>query len=395
MAKNFIRSLLVFGLLIFLPKFTLRSQDNLAQSVDFESYLRPQDRMLLDQEDPMVYLPTDFIELMENLSSDMQELNDLIDHVKMGYIVAPLKEVAVAVQQAIKSCDIKSNSYTILRNYQGALLNGDALIRTEKIGNRSRRSVNFCTLFVQQCASIGNLSVRCNLNTIGTISASNFIFTGATNCSAVSTFPNISSCGNIIFNSSGPVLNAQGAFETLLALVRATISLGVPSITLVPTTINPGASVTVGVLTSGSAFVVNGLGLSVGAITGNGFSSGVLAVTPTPGSLGYHFIVDLHVPLSFNTAYAAVPTITQSIQTTNAAVGVETPFANENTSTIVTTSVSNVTTAGAVLDVLFNVTAQGSSYTDAANNTAVAINNIISNPVNALFVNLIIDGPVN
>lgn len=393
MVKKFIKSIVVLGLFLLIPQFLLRSQGP-TQLIDFESHLQPHDLEMLNNDEAMVYLSSDFIGVVKSLSSEVQMIKDLIEHVRMGYIVAPLKDVSMAVDHILKTTKPNANDYSIVERYHQALLHGDALIRVEEMVDRRRRSGKFCTLFINDAASIGCLTVRGNLMVGGSITACNF--TGFTGGVGGIILPGVISKGNIIFNTDGTnTLNAQGASESTLNLNRATISLGFPGVTLAPVG-GAGTALVVGIATPTSATITAGSGLLLGSIHGTAFSSGMIGSTPTVGTLEYSFIVDLQLPITFVRPYSAVPTITNSLQSINPIVGLGTSMVDATSSTVVTLSVSDVTTNDAVINILFSTTAQGASYTEATANVATAINNIISSgaTLNTLSVNLIINGPV-
>jgi len=391
MLKNLVRPIMI-SLLIFSSK-----SESAQQTVDFDSCLSSQDHVLLGQDELMVYMPTDFVGVMKNFSADTQELKDLVDHVRMGYSIVSLKDITVALEHAMKHSGLKIDDYEIIKKYQKAVLDGDALVRNEELGSRSRKNGNFCSLFVQNCASIGSLNVRCNLNVCGTVSASNFIFTGGTGCSAISTFPNISACGNVTFNTGGVnMLNAEGALEQSLRLLRATVSFGIPGISLVPTSLTPGSALSVGVVTPNAASLITGQGIFLGSVSGTAFSSGMVGSTPGV-NLEYYFVVNLQLPITFITPYIVLPTVNSGMESLNPAVGSVTALVDDNTATVVTVSSSNLTNTGAILNMVFNIIAQGPTYTAAANNAALAVNNILANPsaFNALNIALTVNGPVN
>lgn len=409
MVKKFVKSILTLALLLSVPQFSLRSETSAVEMIDIDSYLQPQDLALMEQDEPMVYMSPDFVELMKNFSSNDQEVMDLVDHVKMGYTVAPMKDVSVAVDHAMKSSNLKSNDFTILRQYQSALLNGDALIRSEEESlsgrKKLRKKLSSCTLLVKNCASIGCLNVRTNasvcgnLNVGGTISACNFAFggtgcTGYTGCTAVSTFPGISSCGNVVFNTGGMnTLNAQGAFEAMLRLLRGTVTLtpaAAPGIVIGST--GPGTAITVTGTPSATISTANdGLATS-GTVTGVGFSSGIPGVTTasTTTATEFYFAVNLQIPITYSKAYSTVPSVLTGLQTTNTIVGT-TPVTDGNTATTISVSISNVTTAGATINLVFNVNAYGADYPTALGFAATAINNILAAGV---ALNIYADGPV-
>lgn len=409
MVKKFVKSMLALGLLLSVPQFSLRSEGPSAQQmVDFESYLQPHDLALLEQDGEMVFIPFDVINLVKGLSSDVQAVKDLADHVNMGYIVAPMADVSVAIEHMMKTVKPNTQDCSILTDYQTALSNGEALIRTQDMSDRRRNKCGrFCTLFVRNCATVGCLNVRndasvCgNLDVNGTVSASNFVFTGFTggftNCQTTFRTPNISSCGNIIFNTSGTnALNAQGAFEARMRLIRGTVSLSGSAIGLVPTAAaGISAPVTVnGTLPTASITAGSGANIS-GAVTATAFSSGIVVPTSVAGTLEYSFAVDVRIPVSFNPAYSAAPSIILALQNLDAVITTTTAIVDANTATDVQVAISNVLAGSALINIIFHVTAQGTTYALAATNAANAVNNIISTVgTNALLVNLFADGRV-
>lgn len=399
----FKKSLFIFGLLVVLFQFSLKTEGSSAQIIDFDSYF-PKDPELIE-EDLMVHMPNDFIELMKNFSSNSQELNNLIDHINMGYTFAPMNDVYIAVKQAMDSCNVNSHSYEILKNYQQAFLNGDVFISAKEIDNRKARLGRFCTLSARDCASTSILNVKndssiCgNLCVGGTVSACNFSFIGAgcTGCTQISTLPNILSCGNVEFNTSSGTntLNVQGSAEANTRFIRGNISLIL------------GAGITLSSIGPDSAIVVTGLPLALanagagysigsGGVTGLGSSSGIQGLTANSTGFDmpteFYFAVNLQIPINFATGYSAIPAILVNLQS----VGITT-LTDENTVTTVNLAVSNVMEDSSVINLLFYVNAQSTginsvvSYGTALLNAQTAINKILAT---GLSINFMSDGQV-
>jgi len=415
MVKNFIKSMLTLGLLLSMPQFSLCATEQAPQMIEFEAYLKPQDLALLEKDGQMVYMPTDFIAVMKNFSSNSQEVKDLSEHVNLEYCIAPRLDVEKAVSSALKSCNPNSHEYAVIKSYQGSILTGEADVLTkEDLGERrsKRKCGKFCQLFIQNCASVGSLTVRNNASICGnlcvggTVNACNFSFTGSgcTGCTGTSTFPNISSCGNIQFNSFGfNTLNAQGAFERFMREIRGNVSFTSTS-ALVFTSASAGTAITATGIPTAS--LASGAGFAVsGPVTFSGFSSGAFWFTTTTDSdIAFDMAISLQIPITFASPYLSTPAILLGLQNATqfipgSAVG-SANLADQNTATVLSVGISSITPTfgGAVINLLFNVVAQGAgatvaaAYPNALLNAAGAINTIINN---GLSINVLADGPVN
>lgn len=415
MVKKFVKSVLTLGLLLSIPQFALRAEGAAAQMVNFESSLQPHDLALLEQNEQMVWMSDDFRQVVSTLSSKVPALKDLVEHVKLGYSLAPLKEVSVAVEQALKSVDPKSSAYSVIKNYQAALLKGDANVVTEELGDRrshsSRRCGKFCQLFVQNCASLGSLCVRngaaiCgDLNVGGTVRACNFSFTGAgcTGCTQTANFPNISACGNVQFNTTTNTLNAQGSFEARMRHIQGNIAItNGDTLTLTSAAVDSAIAITAGTFPTATATNTNA-GYTVGAVSGSGRSSGIENATGVANQSQYEFVVDLLIPITFTNAYATIPTVFAGLQNSTPFVSAgATALVGGTSAEIVALGASNVSTTGATINLLFHVVATGTNadagarYQEALGNAQTAIRNVLTNLTNNGFsINFITDGQVS
>jgi len=404
MVKNFIKSMLALGMLLLIFQFSLGAIEQAPQMIEFEAYLKPQDLALLEKDEQMVYMPTDFIAVMRDFSSNAQEVKDLNEYVNMGYCIIPRQDVEKAVAIALESCNPESHEYSVIKNYQASILAGEADVLTkEDLGERRiRKCGKFCQLFVRNCASIGNLIVRNNASVCGnlcvggTVSACNFSFTGSgcTGCTATSTFPNISACGNIVFNTAGTnALNAQGAFARFLRIECGNIvltSAATPGIVLGSLTGTPNSAITV---TGTPTAILNGTSI---ATTGSGFSSGITIANETDTGAVFEMVINIQIPITFTTNYASAPAILLTTQGVGSFV-TNIPLADINSFTELSLGVSivTVTPSNAVINLIFNIMAQGANIGGAYANALVSAQNAINNILNnGISINFLADGAV-
>lgn len=223
----------------------------------------------------------------------------------------------------------------------------------------------FCTLFVQNRASIGCLNVR----------------------------------NNIIFNTAGTnTLNVQGAVEAKSRLIRGTILLTPTGTVTLSSLGGTDSHVTVeGSLPTADA--ISGSGFTVATPTGLGFSSGIIATTTRGTATGseFYFIIGFQIPITFPNPYSSLPTIVATLQSPRTLIG-SALLAGFNSITAVDLQVTNLTLGGAMLNLQFHIASQGFSdsvaenYTNALFIAQEILNDLLSS---SLSINFLSDGPVN
>lgn len=167
--------------------------------------LSPEELSTIAQNPELAYVyVNDTVRLALAFARACAPVKALLDQLHESYKMAPRADVLAAVDAAIVSCK-NANTKTTLESYRKDVMEGDATVcgldeDESDTATRRKNKNRFCSLFVKNCVSAGNLSVNCNSSIGG----------------------NERVAGDIVFGPCG--LHATGAAETGLLTIRGILS---------------------------------------------------------------------------------------------------------------------------------------------------------------------------